>query len=194
MNKKDILNTIYKTNQNIFSLKELSLMFPSIRYVNLKRRLNNLVKRNKILNPSRGIYAKDNYSIPELALKIYSPSYLSLESVLVKEGVVFQKYNTTFVVSYVNREIKINDQKIIYKRLRNEILFNNLGIEKKDNYFVATKERAFTDAVHLYRDYHFDNLSTLDWNFVLELSKIYKNKKTTKRIFSYYKLVQKENV
>lgn len=194
MTKIDILNTIYKTPQKIFSLKELSLMFPSIKYVNLKRRLNNLVKRNRILNPSRGFFAKDDYTITELAGKIYSPSYLSLESVLAKEGIIFQRYDSTFMVSYINREIKINNNNIVYKRLRNEILLNNLGIEKKDNYFIASKERAFTDAVYLYRDYHFDNLSILNWDLVLELSKIYKNKKTTKRIISYYKLNKKDHV
>ena len=98
------------------------------------------------------------------------------------------------MVSYINREIKINNNNIVYKRLRNEILLNNLGIEKKDNYFIASKERAFTDAVYLYRDYHFDNLSILNWDLVLELSKIYKNKKTTKRIISYYKLNKKDHV
>lgn len=194
MHKIDILNTIYKTNQNIFSLKELSLMFPSIKYVNLKRRLNNLVKKNKILSPTRGIYTKDNYSVAELALKLYSPSYLSLETVLVKEGVIFQEYNSTYVISYKNRVIKINGHNIIYKRLRSEILLNNLGVEKKDNYAIATKERAFTDSVHLYGNYHFDNLSTLNWNLVLELSSIYKNKKTKKRITDYYKLSKKDHV
>ncbi len=194
MIKIDILNTIYKTPQKIFSLKELSLMFPSVKYVNLKRRLNNLVKRNKILNPSRGFFAKHDYTITELAGKIYSPSYLSLESVLTKEGIIFQRYDSTFMVSYLNREIKIDNNNIIYKRLRNEILLNNLGIEKKDNYFIASKERAFTDTVYLYRDYHFDNLATLNWELVLELSKIYKNKKTTKRIISYYKLNKKDHV
>jgi len=98
------------------------------------------------------------------------------------------------MVSYINREIKIDNNNIVYKRLRNEILLNNLGIEKKDNYFIASKERAFTDSVYLYRDYHFDNLTTLNWDLVLELSKIYKNKKTTKRIISYYKLNKKDHV
>ena len=194
MTKTNILKTLYNSPQKIFTLKELSLMFPSIEYVNLKRRLNNLTKSNQILNPKRGIYAKDNYLIPELAGKIYSPSYLSLESILAKEGVIFQKYNSTFMISYVNREIKISDNLIIYKRLRNEILLNNLGIEKIDNYFAASKERAFTDAVYLYHDYHFDNLDNLNWDFVLELSKIYKSKKTSKRILSYYKLNKKDHV
>jgi len=38
----------------------------------------------------RGIYAKDkNYDRLELANRIYTPSYISLETVLSREGIVF---------------------------------------------------------------------------------------------------------
>lgn len=194
MNKIDILKNLYNLPQTIFSLKELSLMFPQISYVNLKRRINNLVKRKKILNPVRGIYTKENHNIFELACKIYTPSYISLESVLAKEGIIFQRYNTIFAISHVSRELKLKEAKIAYKRLKGEILLNNLGIEKHNNYFIASKERAFTDAVYLYRDYHFDNLSILNWDLVLGLTKIYKNNAMKKRVTSYYNLYIKDHV
>ncbi|MFA5749706.1 MAG: hypothetical protein WC895_00590 [Candidatus Shapirobacteria bacterium] len=194
MKKIDILNTLYKLSQTVFSLKELSLMFPEIKYVNLKRRVNNLVKKEKLMNPIRGILAKNNFSLLELACKVYTPSYVSLETILAKEGVIFQKYDTIFTISHVSRELKVGNNKIGYRRLKNEILLNNLGIERYNNYFVASKERAFTDAVYLYRDYHFDNLNILDWNLVLDLAKIYKSKAMTKRIMSYYNLYKKDHV
>lgn len=193
MKKIDILNRLYKSQQDVFSLKELCLMFPEIKYVNLKRRLNYFVRKNNIISPTRGVFAKDNYRLAELAEKIYTPAYVSLETVLAKEGVIFQKYESIFLVSYLSREIKIENNKIIYKRLRSEILLNNLGVEKKENYFVASKERAFTDAVYLYRDYYFDNIATLDWKMVFKLAKIYKSKLMVKRLNAYYKLY-KENV
>jgi len=194
MNRIDILITLYKLPQTVFSLKELSLMFPIIKYVNLKRRVNNFVKKGKLLNPVKGIFTKDNFNALELTCKIYTPSYISLETVLVKEGVIFQKYDTIFAVSQVSRELEIKNNKITYRRLKGEILLNNLGIEKHNNYFMATRERAFTDAVYLYHDYYFDNLTVLDWNLVLDLTKIYKSKAMTKRIMSYYNLYKKDHV
>lgn len=194
MNKIDISTSLYKLPKMVFNLRELSLMYPQIKYVNLKRRINNLVKTNKLLNPVRGVFAKDGYDILELACRIYTPAYVGFETVLAKTGIIFQKYDSVFVASPVSRELEINGKKIIYRRLRGEILLSNMGIERNNNYFVATKERAFTDAVYLYRDYHFDNLGILDWSLVLEIAKIYKSKTMTKRINSYYKLFKKEHV
>lgn len=194
MKNLPIFTDIYKLSQKVFTLTELSLKYPSIKYVNLKKRINNLVKTGKLANPTRGIYVKDEYNLAELACKIYTPSYVSLETVLAKSGIIFQKYNSIFVISHVNRGLLVGTSKIIYKRLRSEILVNNLGIVKNGEYFEATAERAFTDAVYLYRDYHFDNLSNINWDLVFELTKIYKNKTMVKRISSYYKLYKNEHV
>lgn len=194
MKKIDILGLLYKLPITVFTLKELSLMFPELSYVNLKRRMNNLVKRKKILNLRRGIFVKTEYNKFELACKIYVPSYVSLESVLAKEGIIFQKYDTIFAISHTDREIKVDNHFIKYKRLRDEILLNDFGLEKDNNFFVASKERAFTDAVYIYRNYHFDNLDVLNWDKVFDLSKIYNNKAMLKRIKSYYNLYKENHV
>jgi hypothetical protein len=67
------------------------------------------------------------------------------------------------VASYLTRKIKVGEQEIFYRKIKDEILLNNLGVEERNSYFIATKERAFLDAVFLYKDYHFDNLRPLDW-------------------------------
>lgn len=194
MKKVDVFTSLYKSMQTVFTLNELSLKFREIKYVNLKRRINNLVLTDKLLSPVRGVFAKEGYSVMELACRVYAPSYISLETVLAQEGVIFQKYNSVFAISYVSRELDVDGKKIVYRRLRNEILLNNFGVVLQNNYFVATKERAFTDAVYLYRNYHFDNLGGLDWDVVIELAKIYKSKVMIKRVDSYYKLYKNEHV
>ena len=57
---------------------------------------------------------------------------------------------------------------------------------------MATLERAFLDAVYLYKNYHFDNLGTIDWEKVAELKKIYKSKAFEKRVEEYY-MIYKED-
>ena len=58
----------------------------------------------------------------------------------------------------------------------------------KDNYFIAVPERAFLDIVYLNKDYHFDNLSVLNWNKVFEILAIYGgNKRMEKKVKEYYK-------
>jgi len=193
MNKNFLLE-IYKKPQTTFSLKEISLMFPQLSYKNLKSKLSYFVSVGKLKRVRRGIYVKEGFNPLELANKIYTPSYISLETVLEKEGIVFQKYQTIFVVSYLTRKIKVGEQEIFYRKIKNEILLNDLGIEEENFCFVASRERAFLDAIFLYKNYHFDNLRPLDWEKIKEMEKIYSNKALVKRVTQYYKIYKKDNV
>jgi len=192
MNKNLILE-IYKKPQTIFSLKEISLMFPEFAYKNLKSKLSYFVSTGKLKRVRKGIYAKENFNSLELANKIYTPSYISLETVLKKEGIVFQKYETIFVSSYLTRRIKVEDQEIFYRKIKDEVLLNSLGVKEENSYFIASKERAFLDAVFIYKDYHFDNLRPLDWEKIKEIEKIYSSKTLVKRVIQYYKIYRKDN-
>ncbi len=146
-----------------------------------------------MLNLRRGIFSKPNYNLLELANKIYTPSYISLETVLAREGVIFQSYQTIFVVSYLTRKIEANGHKIYYRKIKDPVLLNNQGLIDKDNYFTAIKERAFLDALFLYKNYHFDNLKVLDWNLIKYLSPIYQSQSLNMRIKEYYRLHLEEN-
>ena len=192
--KNNFILEIYKKPQTVFSLKEISMLFPGFIYKNLKSKLSYFVSTGKLKRLRKGIYAKENYNFLELANKIYTPSYISLETVLEKEGIVFQKYKTVFVSSYLSRRIKVENQEIFYRKIKDEILLNSLGINEENYYFIASKERAFLDAVFLYKDYHFDNLRPLDWEKIKEIEKIYSSKVLVKRVTQYYKIYRKDNV
>lgn len=192
--ENDLVLVLYQKPQTVFSFKEISLIFPDISYNNLKRRLSYYVSVGKLKKLRKGIYSKENYNPLELATKIYTPSYISLETVLEKEGIVFQKYKGIFVISYLTRTIKLNSFEIIFRKLPEEILINKNGVVEENNYFIAIKERAFLDAIYLYKNYHFDNLGVLDWEKIMELKNIYKNKAFEKRVNDYFKLYKEENV
>jgi hypothetical protein len=57
--------------------------------------------------------------------------------------------------------------------MKDYVLTNTIGIEHKDGIATASKERAFLDRVYVTKDYHFDNLRSLDWNKVMEILPIY---------------------
>lgn len=183
--ERNILLNLYKKKQTVFLLSEVIQMYPKLPYRNLRERMRYYVKQKKLRRLRAGIYAKTEYDPLELANKIYTPSYISLETILQEEGIIFQAYQRIFVISYLTREVKINGQEIIYRKIKDEILLNKSGIELKENYAIAIKERAFLDAVYLYKDYHFDNLSSLDWKKVAELKQIYTSKALEKRVEEY---------
>ena len=124
---------------------------------------------------------------------IAAPSYISLETVLEKEGIIFQKYQIVFMISYLSRKIKVGHREIFYRKIKDAILLNKIGVEESNNYFIATKERAFLDALFLYKNYHFDNLEGLDWNLINDWQKIYNNKALGKRVKEYYQIHKDEN-
>lgn len=184
---RDFIITLYSRTQTVFTLKEISLLFPEVPYENLKSRVRYFVGAGKLKNPRRGIYTKEIYNPLELANKIFVPSYISFQTVLQQENVVFQYYDTIFAASYLSRDLSVDGRKISYKQIGKSALSNRSGIEEKDGYFIASKERAFLDMVFLYKNYYFDNLGGLDWNKVFSLVHIYGSIALDKRVKSYYK-------
>ena len=168
-------------------MPEIGLLLGETNRDRLKARVNYYFKQDVIRRVRRNFYVKPEYSIFELATKIYTPSYISLETVLAKEGVTFQYYETIFVISYLTRTLKIDNHQIQLRKIKNGVLANTKGLIRKDNYFIATKERAFLDALYLYKKYYFDNLDVLNKNKVLDLVEIYKNKALTKQVKKLFK-------
>ncbi len=183
MEKRDnFILKLYQQKNTVFTIREMGLIFRGIPSENLKARAHYYAKSRKLKNVRRGIYTKMEYNPYELAEKIYTPSYISLETILQSNGIIFQQYNTIFVISYLTRQIVVDNNTIQYRRIKEEILLNERGIIKKGNYAEATKERAFLDLLYLYKDYYIDNLDALDRNKVLELLDIYQLKALTKRV------------
>jgi hypothetical protein len=169
-------------------------MWGGIDVITARKRVNYYIKSGNLYPVRRGIYAKDkNYDRLELATKIFTPAYISFETVLGNAGITFQYYSQIFVASYQTKEIIADGQKIVYKTLKSSILTNSAGIENKEHYAIASPERAFLDVVYLNKDYHFDQLSSLDWKKINELLPIYgNNKRMNKQINKYYQATQEQ--
>lgn len=187
MEKKDFTLELYRSKNSVFTTKEIALILGETNAKALKSKINYYIKKGVMQTVRKGVYVKPDYDKLELATKIYTPSYISLETVLQKEGVIFQYYRTIFAVSYLSRKINLDNQEIQFRKIKNKTLLNPAGIIKTETYSIATKERAFLDALYLYRDYHFDNLDILDKNKVFELVKIYQNKKLIELLKKYFK-------
>jgi hypothetical protein len=186
MKKADLLNILRRGN-TVFTLKDILLTSGETNAALLKRRIHYYIKNGELYQIRKGIYAKDkNYDKLELATKIFTPAYISLETVLAKEGIIFQHYSQIFAVSYLTREIVCDSHIYVFRRIKDTILSNPLGIDIKEDYAIASKERAFLDILYLNKKYHFDNLSPIDQKKCLELVPIYRNNAMIKRLQSYF--------
>lgn len=191
--RNDLIISLYKKPQTVFTLKDVSLLFPEISYNNLKARMSYFSKSGSIKKLSRGVYAKDKFDVLELANKLYVPSYVSLETVLQKAGVTFQYYESIFAVSYLSRTVEIGNHTIEYRRMKKDILLTKQGIEEQGNVVIASPERAFLDAVFLYKDYHFDNLDSLNWDKIMKLKDLYGSRVFNKRVEDYYQIYKEDH-
>ena len=193
--KGEFIEILLRSPQTIFSTKDVVLLWGEQNESAVRVRLNYYAKTGKLIRIHRGFYAKDtNYNRFELATRIYTPSYISFETVLTREGVNFQYYGNIFVASYINREINVGEQKITFVRMKDYVLSNTIGIEHKGGYAIATRERAFLDRVYVSKDYHFDNLANLNWDKVFEILPIYHNKRLDKKVKEYFKSHQDNHV
>ena len=185
--KGEYLDILLRSQKTVFSTKDVALLWGAEDSDTVSVRLNYYVKHGKLIRLHRGLYAKDkNYNRRELANKLYTPSYISFETVLLQEGLTFQWYDTVFLAGRVSRELEVDGQKYEFNKLKDDVLTNTLGIVKKDNYYIATKERAFLDRIYLNGKYHFDNLDGLNWDKCFEIVKIYNQKSMIKKLQSYY--------
>ena len=193
MEKADIIS-ILRSDKTVFSFKDILLSSGENNPALLRRRIHYYTTHGQLYGIRRGLYAKDkNYNKLELATKIFSPAYISFETVLAEAGIIFQSYGQIFVASYQTKEIACDGHTYSFKKIKDAILTNNTGVEDRNNYSIAIKERAFLDVVYLNKEYHFDNLSPLDWNKVLELLPIYNNKRMTNNVKEYREAFKADN-
>ncbi|MDP2587113.1 MAG: hypothetical protein Q8P32_05125 [Candidatus Komeilibacteria bacterium] len=189
--KGEYLEVLLRSPRTIFSSKDASLLWQEAGRQTVTSRLNKYFKAGKLIRVCHGIYAKDkNYNPLELATKIYTPSYISFETVLGSAGVTFQYYGNIFVASYVTREIETDGNRISFIRMKDYVLTDTTGIEHDGDVAMATPERAFLDRIYVSWDYHFDNLDVLNWDKVFSILPIYRNKTMNKKVAKYFKYYQ----
>jgi hypothetical protein len=159
MQKGNYLSTILRSNKTVFSSKDIALLWHDPNTAATRVRLHYYIKKGDLFPIRKGLYAKDQgYNRLELATRIFIPSYVSFETVLAKEGLIFQFYEKVFVASYLTREIIVDGHIYSYHRMKAGVLIDPFGVEHVSETSIATKERAFLDTLYVNADYQFDNI------------------------------------
>lgn len=191
MTTDNLIAKLYQSPNTIFTIKALALVWSETNANNLKSKIAYYVKQGALIRLTRGVFAKNKeYNHKELANSIYAPSYISFETALREAGIIFQHYETIFVAAPWPKTLTIDQTTITFRKLKESLLFNPEGIIYKDNYCIASPERAFLDMIYLFPEYYFDNLRPIDWERCFELVRIYDNKQLIKRLKQYQKDVK----
>ena len=175
-----ILELLNQNRATVFRISDVAMITGETNSSRLVQRLRYGVSKGYLVSPCKGIYAKKDFSMEELACKLYVPSYISLDTVLQKAGVIFQYSSEISLVSYLSRSVDLSGKVIRYRKIKNEIIVDMRGINRGE-INEATPERAFLDTLYLNSHYHFDNPSVLDKNGIENLLSIYNSSTLAKR-------------
>jgi hypothetical protein len=186
--KREMLFTIYQSNKSVFRLNEIAMLSGETNFTSLNQKLNYYVRTGKLENPRKGVYAKPGFNPEELACSVFTPSYISLEYVLQRSGIIFQYTSVITSVSYLSREIEINGKIYRFRKIKNNVLVITSGIVQNPDFVnMATPERAFLDLLYLEPGFYFDNLNPLDNEKIDKLLPGYQSKALTERVNKLFK-------
>lgn len=181
--RNQLLLDLYKDKASVFTMQGIAMAYgQGLERNTIKNRMISYVKKGEIINPRKGIYAKPGYDEKELACLLYTPSYISLEYVLQRAGIIFQYSDEITSVGNLSRSVEIDGKVYRYRKIKGEILIDTAGVIREGNVNIATQERAFLDTLYLNSNYYFDNPISLDKQKVLSLLPIYNSKTLEQRV------------
>lgn len=98
-------------------------------------------------------------------------AYLSTETVLAREGIIFQSPSAITLIGSKSEKFSLGGNFYIVRQLSDKYLFNSSGIGLADGYYRAEPERAVADLLYFNPDYYLDGEDLVDWKKVDEIRK-----------------------
>jgi len=102
---------------------------------------------------------------------LHSFAYVSCEYILAKAGIIFQVSEPYTLISSLSKTFTIGNHVYRSRKLKDEYLFNDAGVEMRNGYSIASLTRAVADILYYQPRYHFDNPKGIDWNDVHKVKK-----------------------
>jgi predicted transcriptional regulator of viral defense system len=151
-----LLTALKKNNLYIFSLQDIENLFPEENLKTLKNNLTRWIKKGRLARIKRGLYEFIDPGrqpvIPDLyiANKIYSPSYISLETALSIYSVIPDiAVQVTSLTTAQTRTFK-NKYGTFFYRTCGKNAFTGYRIMNYEGFkvFIADKEKALVDFIY----------------------------------------------
>lgn len=169
------LNELIKSDRNVYHSNDLAILWGISNKNTLYTTIKRYVQKGTLIPIYKGLYA--TVPITELdplelgRAVIHRYTYLTTESVLAQDGIISQATYAYTFVSSLSRKITIGDFSFVFRKLKDEFLFNPTGITNKNGNFVATTERAVVDMLYFNPKYHFDFSESIDFKKVKQMQK-----------------------
>lgn len=164
----------------------------------LAKRVSYWLKTGKMSAVRRGLYRLGKYPDAEAwsvdeswkaANSLQSPSYVSFETVLAAEGVLFQFAGAVQVAAPRTARyfLRLGGPSVEAQQMPAHLLILPLGLKSGGGWTAATPERAVADVIYRSPGYHFDDTSRLDPDLLVRLAAAYRpySKRTADTLISF---------
>ena len=166
------------SGKNIFSLQDLAVQWNIVEHRKLVELVKYYLRQKRILPIKKGLYSiNKSYSDLELAQKIVPISYVSYHTALSFYGVNFQFYSEIHSCSLKSKTIQIGEKKLVYHKIPDQVFYSGVGLVQENNFTIANLERTICDSLLINKNIGFDHLDNINAEKLIEISKIYKNKR-----------------
>ncbi|NCN06354.1 MAG: hypothetical protein GW946_00740 [Candidatus Pacebacteria bacterium] len=167
--------TLLSQPHKLFHASDLALLWEIDNKDTLNMTLKRYVDRGILRRIHKGFYTTtdlDHLDLIDLGFSyLHVYGYLSLESILVREGVIFQETPYITFVSSKSTTFSIGERVYKSRQLKDVCLLNTLGIEKVAGHYEANLNRAVADMLYYNPQYHFDATSAINFDAVATFQK-----------------------
>ena len=137
--------------------------------------LSRLARAGLLFRLQNGLYSiKPLHELNPLLIGskvIHGFCYVSTETVLLRVGIIQQQVPYTTLVSTLSRQFTLAGHHFRSRRLKDQYLFNEAGVESKGGVRIASPARAIADMLYFNPKYHFDASVHIDWSAVNRLQR-----------------------
>ncbi len=143
----EILRKFQEKKIKYFSLDDFQTITDSS-YDAARAILQRYKKKGLVINPKKGFYFFKDYppNEYELANRLYYPSYVSMETVLAKQGIIPETiYPIISVTTKPTRKFACRNQEYIYHKIKKEAF---TGYIKNEGFLIAETEKAVADYLY----------------------------------------------
>lgn len=164
-----------RMNEKVFHASDLGNLWQIYNKNTLHTTLKRYARAGLLYRIYKGLYSL--YPVDEidpllLGIKaVHGFSYISTETVLAIEGIINQSPHYITLVGTESKRFEAGKHSYYVRQLREEFLYNNVGIDNKKGIRMAVKERAIADLLYFNTKAHFDADALINWEKVYELQK-----------------------
>jgi len=142
-------------NTAIFTNTDLAKLFPEESGNQINTQVYRMIKRGDLIGIKRGIYLFPEVDIDEfvIANRIYTPSYVSLESALNIYGIIPDyASNITSITTTTTKNIKTQKNTFLYSKISRLLYFGFENVIDSNSglyYQLALPEKALLDYIYI---------------------------------------------